>query len=140
MKKIIISVSLLVLFCTVTYAQCGQKGILTASKTEYLDPNGEVERTVDEKTVIEITKSDVTITLPERVMTATIKSDSCNWKEPFKEGKSIIKGTLTDGQGDVKNVTFIIEGKDGKVNFLAQLDEMPDRRIRVIADKFEEKK
>jgi hypothetical protein len=141
MKKIIFALSLLLVFSTMTFAQCGKKIIITSSKTENLDASGTVEKTIEEKTIIEINKSDLTVTPGEdRVMTGAIKSDSCNWKVPFKEGKSIIKATLADDGGDAKNVTITIEGKDGKITFLAEVEEMPDRKIRLVIDKFEEKK
>lgn len=147
MKRIIIALSLLLVFSTMTFAQCGKKVILTASKTEYLDANATVQRTVEEKTIIEVSKSDVIITITpgndgneDRKMTGTIKSDTCNWKVPFNEGKSIIKATLTDGSGDTKNVSLTIEGKEGKITLLAEVEEMPDRKIRVVIDKYEEKK
>jgi len=126
MKKIIIVALILIIGGSASFAQCGKQVILTSLKTEYLDGNGALQRTVDENSVIEINKSEITI-IPgneERKMTGTIKSDTCNWKTSFKEGKTIIRATFSK-ETETMNATITIEGKD--------------RKIRIVADKFEEK-
>jgi len=140
MKKVILFVVILV--CSeISVAQCDKTSVLSSSQTEYLDSNHTVQRTVDEKSVIEITKSEVIITHgnDQQKMIGTIKSDSCTWKNPFKEGKSIIKATFTRDDEKPMNATITIEGKEEKVIFFVEIKEMPDKKIRVIADKFEEK-
>ena len=126
---------------TGVYAQCGKKSVFTATKTDYLDINNTLQQTIDEKSTIEITSSEVTITpgSADRKMTGTIVSETCNWKVAYKEGKSIIKSTFVKDGNQAMNVTITIEGKDGKVSFLMEIAERPDRKIRVFADKFEEK-
>jgi hypothetical protein len=139
MKTIILIVSLLVASSAVSFAQCGKKVMLTTSKTDHLDASGTVTSTVDEKAIVEIDKSTLTINIIDKnKMTGIIKSDSCNWKTPFKEGKMIIKASVGDDQGEDKNITITIEGKDGKVTLLFEMEGMPDDRIRVTVDKFEE--
>jgi hypothetical protein len=139
MKTIILTLTLLLAVSAVSFAQCDKKLKLTTSKTDHLDAKGNVTRTDDEKPVVEIGKSDLTITVnEEHKMTGTIKSDSCGWKNPFKEGKTIIKAKLSNDQGEDKNVTLTIEGKDGKVTLLFEMEGMPDDRIKVAIDKFEE--
>jgi hypothetical protein len=139
MKTIILTLTLLLAVSAVSFAQCDKKLKLTTSKTDHLDAKGNVTRTDDEKPVVEIGKSDLTITVnEEHKMTGTIKSDSCGWKNPFKEGKTIIKAKLSNDQGEDKNVTLTIEGKDGKVTLLFEMEGMPDDRIKVTIGKFEE--
>ena len=75
------------------FGQCGTKVVLTSSQTQHLGPDRSIQRTEDEKTVIEFDKSTITI-----------------------------------------------EGKDGRIVLLAELNDTPDDRIQLIADKFEEKK
>ncbi len=139
MKKIILSFLLLIAGCAVGYAQCDKKIKLTTSKTEHLDAQGAVTRTVDEKAIVKINKNDLTINVnDEHKMTGKIKSDTCNWKVPYKEGKTIIKAIISDDQGTDKNVTITIEGKNGKVTLLYETEGEPDDRIRVAIDKFDE--
>ena len=139
MKTLTLILSLLIAGCAVSFAQCGKKVILTTASTQHLDASGAVERTVDEKAIVEINKSDLAINVnDEHKLTGKIKSDTCNWKVPYKEGKSVIKATVTDEQGTDREVTITIEGKDGKVTLLFETDGMPDDRIRVTVVKFEE--
>lgn len=140
MKKIIFI--LLVLVCSTTgFAQCDKILVLTSSKTDFLDASGTLKKSEEENTVIEIAKTEMTITPggEENKMSGPVKSVVCNWKTAFKEGKTVIKAILTDRSGDAKDVTITIEGKDGKVTLLAEVDEMPDHKIKVTLDKFEEK-
>src|SRR5256885_7782113 len=135
MKKILLSAFLITALGTISNAQCNKdkKITFTSSKTEYLDASNTVQDTKDEKTVMEINNNDITLVMNEQEdqkLTGTIKSSACDWKVPFKEGKSVIKATLSDPRGDTKNVTITIEGKDGKVTFLGEIEEMADKKIR----------
>ena len=58
--------SLLVLVCCTAFtistkAQCDKNLVLLSSKTEYLDSAGTVQKTVDDKTQINITPTSITI-------------------------------------------------------------------------------
>ena len=139
MKTIALILSLLVAGTTLSFAQCGKKFTITTSKTEHLDSNGNVTRTDDEKAVVVIGKADINISVnDDHKMSGTITADTCNWPIAYKEGKTIIKAVIADQNGDNKNVTITIVGKDGKVTLLFELEGEPDDRIRVAADKFEE--
>lgn len=142
MKSIIIAVLVSLTGTLATFAQCDKKLILTSSKTEYLNAKYETQRTVEENSVIEINKPDLII-VPGgdgNKMMGTIQSDSCGWKTPYKEGKSIIKVIFNREDGKILNSTITIEGKDGKLTLLLEAVEMPDKKIRVTLDTFEEKK
>ena len=142
MKKILFPL-LLVILATTGYAQCEKKVLLTSNLTEHLDGSDSLQRSNEEKSTIEVGKTEITI-LPgneqEQKITGVIKSQTCNWTVPFKEGKSVIKAEMSDPRGDTKNATITITGKDGKVTLLFELADMPDRKIRVTIDKFEEVK
>ena len=144
MKKVLFLLMLLTILGIVfSYAQCGKKQLITSAKTDYLDANGNLQRSVDENTTIEYDKSNITITIDKgdsKVMSGPVKLDSCNWTVPYKDGKSIVKALVSDARGDAKNLTITIEGKDGKLTFLAEVEERPDMKIRLTIDKFEEKK
>ena len=123
------------------YAQCDKKSIISSSKTEHLDANGEVQRSVDELSLIEFDKKEIIINAgdsPE--MRGTIDSVTCDWKVPFKEGKTVLKVSLVDPNGQQISLTITIEGKDGKISFLAVMGDTQDRKIRITVDTFEEKK
>ncbi|MES1214455.1 MAG: hypothetical protein ABUT20_02970 [Bacteroidota bacterium] len=140
MKKMMLAFVAFTIFGAISYGQCDKNVIFTSSKTEYLDSNLTLQRSVDEKTVIEISKTGVTITPGTNKMSGTIKSSSCKWTVPFKVGKSVIKAPIKDPSGDVKNVTLTFEGKDGKVTLLVEIEDDANKKIRVVADSFEEAK
>ena len=140
MKKLILGLLLVVGAGISTYAQCGKRVIIISSVTEHIKA-GEVERTKDETSTIEFDSKEIHIAPGDDApITGTIKSTTCEWKTPFKEGKSDVKATVTDPGGQTFNITITIEGKEGKISFLLEIEEQPDRKIRLLVDKFEEKK
>ena len=143
MKSTIIALLLLLADSTVCLAQCDKKLSLVTSKTEHLDANSNLERAVDEQTVIEIIDKNISVNIEDgkQILKVTIKSNTCDWKTPFKEGKSVVSITLSEegGNGE-KDYTLTIEGKDGKVTLIAESAQDPDKKLRFVLDKFEEKK
>ncbi|MEO6541294.1 MAG: hypothetical protein ABIN74_09900 [Ferruginibacter sp.] len=121
-----------------SYAQCEKKSILTSSTTEYLTSTGEIRKSKEEVTTIEFNSKEITIAPGDHVMNGSVTLVSCDWKTPYKEGKSVFKSTLDAGEGQTMDVVITIEGKDGKV--ILMFEENADKRIRITADKFEEKK
>jgi len=141
MKKIILIAAFLI-SGTVAFAQCSNTYVLTSSKTEHLDANNAVKETIDEKAVVEISKTSITVFINgNQEVNGVIKENTCNWTVPYKEGKSVIKTVVNEqGNGDDKNATVTIEGKNGKVTILYEIEGMPDNKIRVTTDSFAEKK
>ena len=123
-----------------SFAQCDKKIIITSAQTEHLDAKDEVQKTDEELTTVEYNQKEITITPGDHTMEGTINSITCDWSTPFKVGKTVIKTTINNPDGQSMNFTITIEGKDGKISFLVAIDEMPDRKIRLTVDKFEEKK
>jgi len=139
MKRIILTLSLLVALTTATFAQCDKTVVLNSSKTDHLDESGTLTRSETETAEIQIGKSAVDIAVNgEHKITAQIKSNTCNWTVPFKEGKTVIKA-VTDQNGEERNITITIEGKDGKVTLFFEAENEPGDKIRVGIDKFVEK-
>src|SRR6266403_6204158 len=139
MKKIILTLSLFIGICAVSFAQCDKKVVLTSSKTDHLDASGTITRTVDETAMIELTKTTVDISVNDnKVLSGPITDNTCNWTVPFKEGKSLIHTTMSNDNGEEKKVTITIEGKDGKVTLLFEMEGEGGDRVRVGIDKFVE--
>jgi len=142
MKSIIIALFLLAAGSTMCFAQCDKKVSITSSKSEQLDDSGQVQGTRDEKTTVDISTTDVNVSIVgddgDQKLTGKVKSKTCDWKTPYKEGKTVVTTTLNDGGND-KDFTITIEGMDGKVTLVAESPQMPGRKIRLVVDKFEEK-
>ncbi len=134
MKTLILIFSIVALTATASHAQCDKKVKFSSSKTEYLDSGGNLTRTEPENAVVQISKTTVAITVNgESKGNFEIKSLTCDWKVPFKEGKTSIKAS----QGEMV-ISFIIEGKGGKVTAQFVAEGREDNVIKVTADKFEE--
>ncbi len=121
---------------TISFAQCDKPVKLTSSVTNYLNDKGEVERTKDEQTVITLSKTELTVTPGDHMMNGNVTEYACNWAIPFKDGKTVVKSVLTDGNNDL-HVTITIEGKGGKVTLTFVAEEEPGKKIQIVADKFE---
>ena len=141
MKKIVTAIVVCLAITSLSYAQCDKKVTIKASKTEYLGADSSVERTVDEPSEIVFDKTSITIVpgSEEKKMTGTISSYTCNFSKPFKDGKLVLKASLTNSGGESRGISITIESKDGKTTLIAQ-PEGRDRIIRVIVDTFEESK
>jgi hypothetical protein len=138
LKKSLIIIFLMIAGTTAAFAQCDQTVTLTSSKSNQFDDQGHIDSR-DEHTVITISKTEITITPgSDHKMSGQISSKTCDWKTPFKEGKTVIKAKLSDENGDhEKNATITITGAAGKVTLTFEAEEKPGKKIQVIADKFE---
>lgn len=137
MKKLTIA---LIAFCFTAVsasAQCEKSLRITSSKTEYLNEDTVLHKTVEENTIIEITKTTMTISPGTKKMVATIVSETCSWKTPYVEGSTVYKVTFEE-ESKVKNATVVIEGKGGSLTMLVTPDGA-EYMIRVPIDKFDEK-
>jgi hypothetical protein len=118
-------------------AQCNATSTFSASKTIYLDSSGKEVRSVDEPSVIELTPTDITITPgDDDVMKGKVTVVECKWTVPYKEGKSVIKSSVSNGSGQAHDITIAIEGKGGIVTFIATIDAEPNKKIKLVGDKF----
>jgi len=143
MKTFLIALFLLTAGSTMSFAQCDKKVSLSSSKTEHLDANGKLKHAEDEKTIIEFTKTDISVSISrdngDQKMTGKINSNICDWQVPFKTGKTLLNITLSNDNGESRDFAVTIEGKDGKVTLWAESKEEPDDKIQLAIDKFEEK-
>lgn len=139
MKRIIF-VIVLALVGAGASAQCDKKNVIVTNKMERLDANGEVERTRDE--ILTLTydgKEIVAIPSEDGPARGPVKSITCEWKTPYKEGKTVVKGTVVDPESREIEVIITIEGKEGKITMLLELITV-NRKVRFTVDKFEESK
>lgn len=139
LKTAVFTLLLLAAGSTATFAQCDKEAILTSSITTHLDDKGTVLKTTEETAVITISKTDISIVPGDEAhrMTGKISSRTCDWKVPFKEGKTVVKAVVSGDGGDEKNITVTIVGAGGKVTLTFEAEEMPGKKIQVVADKFE---
>lgn len=122
------------------FAQCNLNVSLTSSLTEYLDSTNVLQRSVEENSEIEISKTQILITPGGHdTMTGKITSATCNWTSPYKVGQSVIKADFEAPDGSIRHATITLEGKEGKVTLTMVIAEMENRKIRAAIDSFAEK-
>jgi hypothetical protein len=143
MKKLLLGSLLLIGGGMIAHAQCGKKVVITSSKTEHLDADSTVQRTDDELCTVEFDKDTMNVAISNnnngtQTMKGAVKSYSCDWSTPFKEGKTVLKASLTGDDGNQHNITITVTGKAGKIGFLAEVEGDPEK-IRLVVDKFQEK-
>ncbi len=142
MRSILITVMLLVASGTLCMAQCDQKVSFSSGTTTHLDANGGVKNTVAEQTTLTFDKIDLLVAISRdganMKLTGKVKSYVCEWKIPFKEGKTTLTGSLVNDNGESRDYTITIEGKDGKIELLAVSQDEPDDQIKLEADKFQQ--
>ncbi|HEX3385114.1 MAG TPA: hypothetical protein VHS53_08005 [Mucilaginibacter sp.] len=143
MRSIVLTFVLLAAGSTISLAQCNKKVALNSSKTQHFDAQGALKHADDEKVVVEIGKTDISIAIDnnegQRKLTGKVISDTCDWKVPFREGSSKLHVTLYNDNGESRDYTITITGKDGKVTFMATTKDEADEVIKLDIDKFEEK-
>jgi len=142
MKKIILMLFAGCLLSKWSDAQCDKKMLWTSGKEDFTNATGEVQKTEQDKVTFEISKTEIILNHnddPNDEMKGTVKEFTCNWTEPYKTGKTVIKGELTEGNNDVHEAVITIEGKDGQVTITLELNDKPDMKIKAYVDKYEEK-
>jgi hypothetical protein len=142
MKKIALLLFALFIISKWSSAQCDKKILWTATKEEFLDANGNVTHADEDSVTLEVSNSGITINHnnnPQDQLTGTIKDVTCNWSEPFKNGKSSFKSDLTEVSGDEHNGNVTIEGKDGQVFITLELTDKGGMRIKLYVSKYEVK-
>jgi hypothetical protein len=142
MSNISLALLLFVMTTITGNGQCHRKINWHTAKAELLDEFGQVIDTQDETVLFVTDKSTITFTArsqPHQAVEGTIKEAHCNWKEAFKNGKTVYKADLRKNNSDkYSNGTITIEAKDGKATILMEMEEMQGKKIRFQVDKYEE--
>jgi hypothetical protein len=141
MQNIILAIALVLMTSVASVAQCDKKVKWQATKAELLDESGQV---VDNKTgTITVTADSKTVTIEiaeneNDKLEGTVNETTCNWKEAYKNGKSTLKTTMMDRSGGTSPATLTIEGKDGKLTIIVELEKMNGKKVRINIEKYEE--
>lgn len=141
MKQKILFLIINTALVTCCYSQCDKKNILSATGAEILNELNEVKiKDTLRVTTIKYNSKVIEIISEYNTLYGTIDSIYCNWKLPFKEGTTYIKGTLNYENGDQWVTKLTINGKDGKLILLVDIEHPEANKMRFVLDKFEESK
>ena len=138
MKKFLVMALIGSMIGIATNGQCQRKVIWTSERTEFLDASGKVQDVRTQPTKIETTPGHVTVTTEDDVFEGDIKGLTCEWKVPFKNGRTSFSTLMAKSNGESRNVSITIEGKDGKIDIIVEVDKMDGKKMRILVDNYTE--
>lgn len=132
-----------ILFVTSLQAisQCDKKVTWYASKGDMLDASGTLLDTRQDSIFLETDPQKITLRFKsdQNALEGTVKEKICDWKEPFKNGKSVYHATVSI-DGRTSNAIFTVEAKDQKLTLSLTIEEMKDKKFLIYIDRYEEAK
>ena len=120
-------------------SQCDKKVTWYASTGEMYDLSGALLDTKLDSIFFETDPQKISLRFKAdgKSMEGTIKDKTCDWKQPFKNGKTVYHAAVNvDGQDS--NATFIVEARDGKITLSMTLDIRNDKKFLIYIDKYAE--
>ena len=139
--KIIFAFLMLVVTGMHANSQCDKKVKWSGAKGEMYDINGALLDTRLDSIFLETDPQTISLRFQSdnKALEGTINEKTCDWKEPFRNGKSVYHATVSiDGQ--TSNATFIVEAKDQKITLSVEIDIRQGRKFLIYIDKVEQVK
>jgi hypothetical protein len=140
MKKVLLSLTVILFAAVSIFAQCDKKIKYQGSKAELLDEKGNVVDTKSGSILVTTDAKNITLDIvenPNDKLEGTINGTECDWKEAFKVGKTALKVNVVTQNGETSAGTLTVEGKDGKLTITFQMDVMQGKSARIYVDKYE---
>lgn len=133
MKKLFALTFSLLLFSVISKAQCDGTTKWNCTKMKIVDQSGNLIKEKDENVVVEVSSKNINVTPEDSQdhMTGNVSDYSCKWTEPGKNGKTILKGEVTDNGGKLRHATITIEGVNGRITITL---EAPEETTKIILD------
>ena len=95
-----------------------------SGKAEFIDTSGKVDRAEKGKITVKVSKTTIVLMHNDDdndTMKGEITGRVCEWKEPFKDGKTTFTTRLIEKSGESNEAIVSINGKDGKLTILINL-------------------
>ena len=140
MKAICISL-ILFLASSQVIAQCDKKVTWYASKGDMVDISGNVLDTKVDSIFFETDPQKITLRFKadQKTLEGTVKEKTCDWREPFRNGKTIYHASVTV-DGTLSDAVFIVEAKEGKITLSLEIEARQGRKFLIYIDRYEEAK
>ena len=122
-------------------SQCDKKVTWYASKGEMLDISGALLDTKIDSIFLETDPQKIKLRFKsdQKTLEGTVKEKTCDWKEPFRNGKTVYHANVTVESG-TSNAIFTVEAKDGKITLTLTIDARADKKFLIYIDRYEEAK
>ncbi len=111
-----------------------------------LHTNGNLLDTKQDSIVLETDPQRITLTFKSgakafggKPLEAIVTEKSCNWKEPFRNGKTVYHATVSL-DGNPGNAIFIIEAVDQHITLSLSIEARKERKFLIYIDRYEEAK
>lgn len=132
-----------ILFVTSLQAisQCDKKVTWYASKGDMFDATGTLLDSKVDSIFLETDPQRITLRFKsdQKSLEATVREKSCEWKEPFKNGKTVYHTTVSI-DGNSSNAIFTVEARNGKVTLSLDIEAMAEKKFLIYIDRYEEAK
>lgn len=120
-------------------SQCDKKVNWYGTKGEMYDQNGGLLDTKLDSIFLETDPQKITLRFKSdnKALEGTVKEKICDWKEPFKNGKTVYHTTVII-DGESSNASFTVEAKDAKAILWVDIEIRSGRKFKIYLDKYEE--
>ena len=142
MSKILIALAMILLTGLHGISQCDKKIKWNSSKAEMFDTNGALLDTKTGIITVETDQQKISVSFKESTeagLEGTIKDKTCDWKEAFRNGKTIYHTTVNI-DGKTSDATFTVEAKDSKTTITLAIEMMEGKKFLIYIDTYEEVK
>jgi hypothetical protein len=140
MKVILLSA---ILFVTGLQAisQCDKKVTWYASKGNMFDASGSLLDTKIDSIFLETDPKKIMLRFKsdQQALEGTVKEKTCDWKEPFKNGKTVYNASVIV-DGTTSNAVITVEAKDGNITLSLIMEARADKKYVIYIDRYEEAK
>ena len=139
--KIIFFFVMLVITGIEANSQCDKKVTWFATKGEMYHTNGTLLDTKLDSIFFETDEQTINLRFKfdDKPLDGTITEKICDWKEPFRNGKSVYHARVFVDE-ESSNAIFTVEAKDGKITLSLEIEVRKERRFVIYIDKYEEVK
>jgi len=137
--KIFFAVVMLIITGMQANSQCDKKIKWYAVKGEMYHTNGNLLDTKLDSVFLETSPQKISLRFQsdDKALEGVIKEKICDWKEPFKNGKTVYHAEVSiDGMNS--NAIFTIEAKDNKITLSVEIEARKERKFLIYIDKYEE--
>ena len=140
MTKTIVALAVILLTGLQGISQCDKKMKWNATKADMFDAKGSLLDSKQGNIVVETHPQKIVVSFKESAesgLEGTLTGKTCDWKEAFRNGKTVYQSTV-NVDGKTSNAIFTIEAKDGKITILLDIEIMEGKKFIIYVDTYEE--
>jgi hypothetical protein len=133
MKKLFVLTLAFMLIGLLSKAQCDGVTKWTCTKMKIVDASGNTVQAKDENVIVVVGNKNIEVTPQDQEdqMTGAVSDYTCQWPEPGKNGKTVVKGDVTDAGGKLRHATITIEGIKGNITITL---EAPEETTKIVLE------